>query len=169
MCSDYKIYVADLTAYNNGKLHGVWIDALDDDIQEQINDMLEQSPIEGAEEWEIHSFEGFGSVSLSKHEHFEKVREVASFLDEYDEFGAALLDHFCNDVSEARKAAEENYQGTYDDLADYARSITEDTTEIPNHLQYYIDYEKLGRDMDLNGEVYTLDVDFNKVHVFLNY
>ena len=34
MSSDFKIYVADLAAYNNGKLHGVWIDAMADDIQE---------------------------------------------------------------------------------------------------------------------------------------
>ena len=27
MSEDIRIYVADLAAYNNGKLHGVWIDA----------------------------------------------------------------------------------------------------------------------------------------------
>ena len=42
MSEEIRIYVACLAAYNNGKLHGVWIDATDDidDIQDQINDML---------------------------------------------------------------------------------------------------------------------------------
>jgi antirestriction protein len=152
MTSDYSIYVADLAAYNNGKLHGVWIDALSDDIQDQINDMLGQSPEGFAEEWEIHSFDGFGSVSLSKHEGIETVRNIASFLNEYDEFGAALLNHFCNDIDESRKAAEECYQGCYESLADYAQAITEDTTEIPSHLQYYI-----------------IELNHQQTHVFLNH
>ena len=30
MGEEIRIYVADLAAYNNGKLHGVWINASDD-------------------------------------------------------------------------------------------------------------------------------------------
>ncbi|TDF39158.1 antirestriction protein ArdA [Alteromonadaceae bacterium M269] len=169
MNSDYKIYVADLAAYNSGQLHGVWIDALSDDIQDQINEMLQQSPVKESEEWAIHSYDGFEGVDLGEFESLETVQEIAAFLDEYDEFGAALLNHFCNGIDEARKAAEECYQGCYEDLADYARSITEDTTDIPSHLQYYIDYEKMGRDMDMSGDIYTIDIDHQQTHVFLNY
>lgn len=55
MCDEIRIYVADLAAYNNGKLHGVWINACDDldDIQDQINKMLSESPEEFAEELRI--------------------------------------------------------------------------------------------------------------------
>lgn len=45
--TDMRIYVADLAAYNNGRLHGVWIDLEGrdaDDVQEIIADMLRQSP-----------------------------------------------------------------------------------------------------------------------------
>lgn len=42
--------MACLAAYNNGKLHGCWIDA----IQDQINSMLASSPEEDAEEYAIH-------------------------------------------------------------------------------------------------------------------
>lgn len=56
-----KIYVADLAAYNNGKLHGVWIDATLDleDIQAAVSSMLKNSPEGFAEEYAIHDYEGF--------------------------------------------------------------------------------------------------------------
>lgn len=167
--TDFKIYVADLAAYNNGKLHGVWIDAMADDIEEQINDMLKLSPEGFAEEWAIHDYEGFGDVSLSEYQGIESVRNIASFLYEYDDFGAALLDYWSNDIDQAKKAAEEAYQGSYTDLAEYAQTITEDTTEIPSHLAYYIDYERLGRDMEMNGDLYTLELSYNQMHVFCHH
>ncbi len=42
MSEEIRIYVAGLAVYNNGKLHGVWINANQDfdDIQDQINVML---------------------------------------------------------------------------------------------------------------------------------
>ena len=57
MSEDIRIYVADLAAYNNGILHGVWIDVTQelDDIWDQVNKMLKASPIdEVAEEYAIH-------------------------------------------------------------------------------------------------------------------
>lgn len=50
MSEEIRIYVADLAAYNNGKLHGIWIDATQalDDIQEQINELLANSPEDNA-------------------------------------------------------------------------------------------------------------------------
>lgn len=43
--ADIRIYVADLAAYNSGKLHGVWIDATIelDEIQGCIQAMLKES------------------------------------------------------------------------------------------------------------------------------
>ena len=66
--AEINIYVACLAAYNNGKLHGCWIDATQelDDIQDQINSMLVSSPEEDAEEYAIHDYEGFGSYSLGE-------------------------------------------------------------------------------------------------------
>jgi antirestriction protein len=67
MSDEIRIYVADLTAYNNGKLHGVWINARGDinDIWEQIKAMLATSPEGFAEEYAIHDYEGFGAYALS--------------------------------------------------------------------------------------------------------
>jgi antirestriction protein len=56
-----RIYVACLAAYNNGYLHGRWIDANcdADNIRADIKSMLSQSPmakIEVCEEWAIVRF-----------------------------------------------------------------------------------------------------------------
>ena len=169
MCNEIRIYVADLAAYNNGKLHGVWIDATQDldDIQEQVNKMLALSPEADAEEYAIHDFEGFNGYRLSEYEGLESAHEVACFIEEYPEIGGELLDYF-SDIEEARKVAEENYCGCYKSLADYAEELTEQTSQIPEHLQYYIDYEKMGRDMELNGDVFTIETGYEEIHIFWN-
>lgn len=167
MTGELRIYVADLAAYNNGKLHGVWIDAtLDaDDMQDQVNDMLKNSPEEYAEEWALHDYEGFGSYRLSEYEGLESVHEVACFVEEHEELGAELLNHF-SDVDEARRAIEEDYCGCHSSVADYAQELTEETGDIPKHLEMYIDYERMGRDMELSGDIFTIELGYREVHIF---
>lgn len=147
MSEEIRIYVACLAAYNNGKLHGVWIDATDDidDIQDQINEMLESSPEEDAEEWAIHDYEGYGSYRLSEYEGIQSVHEIACFIEEHGEIAAELLSHFST-IDEAKKTMEENYACCYESVADFAEELTTDTTEIPQSLAFYIDYEKMGHD-----------------------
>jgi len=41
----------------------------------------------------------------------------------------------------------------------------EQTTEIPDHLAMYIDYHALARDMELSGEILTIEID-GETHVF---
>lgn len=168
MSEEIKIYVADLAAYNNGKLHGVWIDATQelDDIQDQINEMLENSPEELAEEWAIHDYEGFGSYSVSEYEGIQSLHEIACFIEEHGEIGSELLGHFGDDLDDAKKAIEDNYSGCYASLADYAQELTEDTGGIPKHLEFYIDYERMGRDMELSGDIFTIETAHDEVHIF---
>ena len=171
MCEEIRIYVADLAAYNNGKLHGVWINATDelDDIQEQINNMLSKSPEGFAEEYAIHDYEGFGGYSLGEYEGIEAAHEIACFIEEYPDLAGELLSHFGGDMDEARTAIEDNYSGCYKSLADYAEELTEGTAQIPDNLVYYIDYERMGRDMELSGDIYTIETAYDEVHVFWNH
>jgi antirestriction protein len=171
MSDEIRIYVADLAAYNNGKLHGVWVDACDDisDIWEQIKTMLATSPEGFAEEYVIHDYEGFGSYALSEHAGIEAAHEIACFIAEYPNFGDELLNHFGGDVEDAKTAAEDNYCGCYKSLADYAQELTEETTQISENLTYYIDYERMGRDMEMGGDVFTVETGFEEVHIFWNH
>jgi antirestriction protein len=163
MNNDIRIYVADLAAYNNGKLHGVWINATDDldDIWNQVNQMLVESPEGFAEEYAIHDYEGFDGYALSEYEGLETVHKIACFIEEYPDFGG--------DLEEAQTAAEENYCGCYKSLADFAEELTEDTSQIPENLAYYIDYERMGRDMELSGDIFTIETGYEDIHIFWNH
>lgn len=170
MTNEIKIYVADLAAYNNGHLHGVWIDATLDleDIQQQVNTMLAASPVDDAEEYVIHDHEGFGSYGLGEYTGLEMAHEVALFIEEYPEFGSELLSHF-GDLDDAKEAAQDSYCGSHSSLADYAQELTEGTTEIPESLRHYIDYQSMARDMRLNGDVFTIETGYEQVHIFWNH
>jgi len=87
--SPTRIYVACLAAYNNGCLHGRWIDATlgESHIWAQTRAMLAASPIEEAEEWAIHDYEGFEGASVSEWASFESVAAMAEFIAEHEELG----------------------------------------------------------------------------------
>ena len=168
-----EIYVACLASYNNGKLHGCWIDAtLDEsDISEEISEMLEESSQSYASDWAVHDYSGFyesGSV-LGEHPNLEKVSIAAKLIQEHDELASGVISHFCGDINEARKALEEKYLGEYDSLGDYAAEQCESLIgDIPDHIVRYIDYDGMGRDYELGGDVFTIKLD-GKVHIFTNH
>ncbi len=162
-----RIYVACLSAYNNGHLHGQWIDAGQDadDIQSDITTMLAASPIPHAEEWAIHDYEGFEGAEVFEYTSIETITKIAEFITEHGELGGKLLAHFSGDLEDA-EAAFENYAGQHKSLADFAQELTEETTEIPQSLVYYIDYAAMARDMELNGDVFAIELGFEDVYVF---
>ena len=162
-----RIYVACLAAYNNGRLHGAWIDATGpDEIMGQVRAMLGASPEPDAEEWAIHDHEGFAGASLSEYASFETVCALAAFIDEHGALGAKLYREFGDDLEQAR-AAFEDYAGEYRSAADFVEELTRDSgTEIPASLDYYIDWQALARDMAMNGEIMVFQTGFDEVHIF---
>ena len=163
---EIRIYVACLAAYNNGILHGRWIDALQDAdaILEEIGAILKASPINGAEEFAIHDYEGFEGARIEEYQGIDSVAEIAAVIGEHGRLGGKLLEYF-GDLEDARTAMEEDYRGEYSSLADFAQELTEETTEIPQALQYYIDYERMGRDLEIN-DVLAVETGFEEVHIF---
>lgn len=163
-----RIYVACLAAYNNGYLHGAWIDAAQEPwaIYDAVRVMLTASPIADAEEWAIHDYEGFGGVRIEEYASFERVSELATFLTEHGEIGAALLDYYSGDLDEAGEAVADRYLGAHASLADYVQEVTEETTAIPHTLRYYVDYRAMARDAELNGDLFTVSTAWDVVHVF---
>jgi antirestriction protein len=164
--SGIKIYVACLAAYNNGFLHGRWIDATQGEqhIWHGIREMLKASPVPDAEEHAIHDYEGFEGATLGEYSSVSQVAELAGFIHEHGALAAKLVEHF-GSVDEAREALEDRYCGVYASVADYAQEITEETTQIPANLQYYIDYERMARDLEMS-DILAIETGFEEVHIF---
>lgn len=163
-----RIYVACLAAYNDGHLHGAWIDANQDAwaIYDDVKAILLASPIPNAEEFAIHDYEGFGDVRIEEYTGLDRVSEIAGFIAEHGEIGAALLSHFSGDLDEAREAMRDRYMGEFASLADYVQDLTEETTTVPHALRYYIDYKAMARDAEINGDLFGVSTSFDVVHVF---
>ena len=160
-----RIYVACLASYNNGILHGEWIDAAQGvvGIWRDVSQMLLKSPAEYAEEWAIHDHEGFCGVYIGEYEGFDTIAKYAEFIEEYGDLGAKLISYY-GDLNDAKEAISDHYAGAYDSLSDYAEQLTEETTQIPQALRFYIDYEKMARDLEIN-DVLAIEAG-QSVHVF---
>ncbi|KTD25072.1 antirestriction protein ArdA [Legionella maceachernii] len=161
-----SIYVACLASYNNGILHGAWIDATqsEDEIMDGILDMLHCSPELNAEEFAIHDYEGFGGINVDEYDSIATIVEYASFIQRHGELGLALLDDFS--INDTESMMEDHYHGCYDSEVDFARELFDEcyAHQIPDNLIYYFDYEAFARDL-LIDNYYSVNVD-GKAHIF---
>ena len=165
-----QIYVACLAAYNNGILHGRWISANQDfyEIQDEIRNMLAKSPIENAEEFALHDYEGFGSIRLSEYEDLETIVKYAEFIAEHGELGAELLADY--DFDYAKTLLEDHYHGAYELEVDFAYELFDAcycSNALPENLSYYFDYAAFARDLFINDYI-AVNAE-GKVHVFSRY
>ena len=161
-----RIYVACLAAYNNGHLHGEWINVTDEaHIWETVQAMLFASPIDEAEEWAIQDYEGFEGAEVGEYYSFENVVELADYIRERGELGAQVLNYYGGNIENA-KARFKEYTGEYDSLEAYTEELTEQTgLEIPDRLAPYIDYEAMAHDYEQSGDFLTFEVS-GSVHIF---
>src|SRR6202012_2439559 len=133
----------------------------------EIQEILAKSPIENAEEFAIHDYDGFDNVSLSEHESIETVVELAFFITEHGELGAALLGDYS--VEEAGRLLQENYYGAYESEVDFAYEVIEEyySNALPENLMFYFDYVAFTRDLFIN-DYFSIEAS-HKVHVFSNF
>jgi antirestriction protein len=135
-----RIYVASLSDYNNGRLHGAWIDADQDfeAIGEEIGEMLAESKYDPAEEYAIHDYEGFGAYRVDEYENLEDVARIGRGIAEHGPAFAAFAAHL--DPAEWYKLDDfdEHYRGQWASRADYAEQLLDDLG---------IDLENLGPEM----------------------
>lgn len=156
-----QIWIGCLAAYNNGYLHGEWVDATigSDYIQEQINKILASSPIEAAEEWEIFDYDGVPRFIIDNHKNFDDMAEWCTLYQEEGEKIIELADHMAfEDIQELKNYHEDNYEGEWDSFQDFAEYTFNECYghEIPEHIRFYIDYEAFARDLSYDYfEIYV--------------
>ncbi len=164
-----QIYVSCLSAYTAGYLYGAWIDANQsaEAILQEIQSMLSKSPVKDAEEWAIHDTEDFGDALISEYQSIESISELAAFISEHGQLGAALIAHTSNNLEEAQKLLEDGYHGEHDSKEDFVYDLYQSCYEIPDHLVNYIDYPAIARDLFI-CDYFAVDVSHKK-HVFRSF
>jgi antirestriction protein len=160
---NYQIYIASLSDYNAGILHGKWINVegfSTDEIQEEINQILQTSPYtkqygEVAEEWAIHDFE-LGGIRISEYESLDTIVSIVEALSEHGEAFAIYYNNV-DDLESAKTNFEDAYAGEYDSFLDYATETFDElyVHSIPESLRTYIDYAAFAR--DLEAESYFIE------------
>lgn len=172
-----RIYVASLSDYNAGIMHGVWLYADDelDSIQEQVSAMLADSPTnrrygDVAEEWAIHDYEGFSPfVRLGEYEALEQVAALARGIVAHGEAFAAwwaMGPPSETDDHELEANFEEHYLGEYGSVEEYAEQMLEDLgidvddlPGVPEGIRPYVrvDVEAYARDLQMGGDISTVE------------
>ena len=160
MNTNTRIYVACLAAYNNGKLHGKWIEANQDasEIYAEVAAMLKTSPERGAEEWAMHDYEGFGEIGFSEWPDFARISKIASLIEDHGDAFSLWYNSQDGQNVEASELEEkflEQWQGAHDSkeaFADYLLESTGQLSELPEFARRYFNFESFARDLELSGD-----------------
>lgn len=162
-----RIFVTTYGLYNNGfqfanDKTGYWIDCSDYDAEKVFDSMLEQEQLlidEDQTDVEIMftDYECFPESLYSESGiDFDLIATWEGLEDEQQTIVEALVDHgLCSDLTEALTKLEDCYifEGT---RGDYAQETTEGCSDIPDYLQNYIDWDAMGRDMEIDGNMTEL-------------
>lgn len=158
MSDEMSIYVADLAAYNAGYLHGAWLDPLDPEIWEKIEELIKSSLVPDAEEFMVHDHEGMGNLGECN------VSEAIELAEKIQEHGAAWIAYM--DLVGSHYATiegfEDSYQGEWESEKEFAYQWADDCMEIPESMESYFDYGALARDL-------FMDYSFIDGYVFSNH
>ena len=171
-----RIYVASLSDYNDGRLHGTWIDLASitaDEAWRAVQDMLARSPDGDAEEFAIHDYEGFGPYRVHEYASIDHVIEVAHGIAEHGEAFAAWATQVETREGETLECFWHAYVGTFDSMTDFAEQLLDDlgidtdpTHWAPALIAPYvrIDIEAFASDLSMDYSV--VEASGGRVHVF---
>lgn len=167
------IYVISLADYGDRDL-GRWIDATQgvDHIKAEIDELIEESTVPGAGDWEITDYLGFEGLSIAQYEDLEVVAAIGELIDEHGELAAKIIEHVggVDQVDEARRLLREDHAGSAASLAAWAEQHVEesgDLRKVPARLRRCFDFQKYARELRREGAVFTIRVG-EVVHVFWN-
>ncbi len=175
-----RIWVGAWADYNNGSLHGAWLDAAREpaEIEADIQTMLAASPWtaqtgEPAEDWGIFDFDNFGNCRIGEQENLDWISQVAKGIAEHGLAFAAWADVM--EEEEHLAGFSTAYLGRYDNLHAYIEQLINDLgydelldKAVPASIRPYvkIDITATANDLLLGGDLYALPADDGGVWVF---
>lgn len=155
-----EVWIGSLADYNEGYLHGAWVDATQDpdDLREAAQRILRTSRSAFAEEWAIFDYQGFGTLQLDEYEHLDTVSRIAKGIRQYGEAYAAWVAYVGTDNDEQLDRFEDHFLGEFDSVEAYVEHVIEETgiqrdldealLALPADLRQYvtIDTKAMARD-----------------------
>jgi len=171
------VYVASLSDYTNGILHGRWVDMTNelDEIDSQVSEMLEHSPTaeqygEPAEEMAIHDYSGFGAWAPGEHSRLSTIHEVAQAMTEHGEAVTAWIAYLGEDPAVAIRSFLDAYEGHWERIEDYAQHLLDEygltITVDPLSWEGYVSFNIDAFVRDLSIEMYVHERDDGSIDVF---
>lgn len=164
-----KVWIGCLAAYNEGHLHGKWVDAARDvdELWADVFTIVRSSPALFAEEHFIADHEGFGAIRIGEYEPMERVAALAKLVQEHGEpFGVWLSWSGEDDLDQASEKFSESYIGHFDDENALEQHIMEEQClepildealkDVPGWMHTYVEFdiEAYVRDLQFNGDLY---------------
>lgn len=157
-----RVYVGTYGAYNNGNLHGAWLN-LDDycDIygfNEAVNELhAAEIAIYGEIEPMFQDHEGIPDKYICESHLSPAVWDEWVSLDDDDKEVLELFLDNCNQYGTLEQARDA-YMGRADSKADWAEEFLSDTglmDSIPEHLRCYFDFEKYACDVGISDVTFV--------------
>ncbi|WP_434657327.1 antirestriction protein ArdA [Sulfurimonas sp. NW9] len=161
-----RVYLTDLQAYNEGHLVGKWLELpmssfeLAQALSEVLNEGESVSGTDGHEELFITDYEA--DITIDEYDDIYKLNELAEIIDTLREDELLKLKLLSHEGYNERKVLQNGIDNYDVDIYDYSNDVSfTDVYEllaydmvqeglygaIPSHLENYIDYGAIGRDL----------------------
>lgn len=169
-CEAPQIYIACLAAYNSGYLHGSWVtvDGDVDDLEQAIEEIIKTSPVEDAEEWAIHDYQGWEGIHLDENESLDRLVELAKLIQEHGKAFALYCQHYGDDATAENFT---NYfRGVYESEEDFVQEMWEEEGKLKELEKLgvtvsYINWEAIARDWFIDS-YFSAVVSHTETYVF---
>jgi antirestriction protein len=151
---EHRIYVANLAAYNAGKLRGKWIEPSTDadELREQVLEAIGGNP---DHEWAFHDYDAF--PNMGENPNLDDVAAMAEILEEHPyAVVKAATDFVGDDVDALKEWLDEGY-GIYESDRDYVEQLIDDAGGPSKALgkdaiNFYFDYDAFGHDLSIDAD-----------------
>lgn len=164
MATEMQVWVGNLGDYNAGRINGEWLDPLDPGFDEAVEKIV------GDGEHYIADSEGFFGLKVEKMS-LSEIKAVAEKIEEMKDDAEAFVkwcDHLGADpCDKSDDDFREAYRGHHSSEEEYAEELFREIYEIPDHLDSYIDWEKVARDMFI-CDCFSIECDTGGIYVFIN-
>lgn len=158
-----KIYVTNLSKYNEGVLVGEWVSLPCEDIKE----VLDKISNNDNDELFISDYEtDISGLKIGEYEDILQLNEIAEEIEEMREDELIAFQAYLEQYNDIEQALEEVRQGNYtiyydcDDMSDVAYQVVNESgllDGVPETIKGYFDYEAYGRDIDIEGTFIQVD------------